>query len=35
MPLSEVRIAQQALNLLIMEHKAARVRRGVPPATAG
>lgn len=29
------RTAQQALNLLIMEHKAARVRRGVPTADGG
>ncbi|MFF4830287.1 GntR family transcriptional regulator [Streptomyces sp. NPDC001315] len=32
---TDVRTAQQALNLLIMEHKAARVRRGIPTAHGG
>ncbi|MHB9858955.1 hypothetical protein [Streptomyces sp. YIM S03343] len=32
---ADVRTAQQALNLLIMERKAARVRRGIPTAHGG
>lgn len=32
---TDARTAQQALNLLIMEHKAARVRRGVPTGNGG